>query len=210
MPQNIKPLTHTGITADLLRKSKRRLSAPSSGGFDPNETPVIIGAGASAGGGSTPDDVSAGQDGAVVIGAHAQAGFWAWCVAIGRSAEALGVRSTSVGSLASASGDNTIAIGNASTASSPRATAVGDTATAAANDATALGRGAGAYHSHATAIGPGSTTTKDNQIMLGTASDFVEIPGNGSTNGFVMKDTATGTRYLVQITAAALVLNAAP
>lgn len=32
MPQNIKPVTHTGITADLVRKSKRHISAPSTSG----------------------------------------------------------------------------------------------------------------------------------------------------------------------------------
>lgn len=107
---------------------------------------------------------------------------------------------------------NGIAIGIFSSASAIDGIAIGDTSAASGASGVAIGNGATALHVESTAIGYTAVTTKNNQIMLGAATSFVEIPGNSGTapNGLVLTDTATGTRYIVQITSGALVLSAAP
>lgn len=63
------------------------------------------------------------------------------------------------------------------------ATAVGYNTTASGQDSTALGSGASATHLGATAIGYSATTTANNQIMLGTSTNAVAIPGKLSVGG---------------------------
>lgn len=70
-------------------------------------------------------------------------------------------------------------------------------AAASAADAIAIGRGASAAHSRATAMGQGATTTAVNQIMMGTSSDQVYIPGTiriptGAAAGSVLTSDVNG------------------
>lgn len=114
-------------------------------------------------------------------GAHA---LGADAIAIGISAAGNGAGNTAVGANANAGlsgSQHTVAIGEWSTIDGARnsATAVGFSAAARADHATALGDVSNAAHAHATAVGSDATTTEANQVMLGTTTDYVEVPGNG-------------------------------
>lgn len=112
-------------------------------------------------------------------------------VALGTNAGAAGDSSVAVGS-ASASGTGATVIGSSAEADEDYGTVVGFNAHADNTDGTALGHNASAFHIHATAIGPDAETTDLNQIMLGTATDHVVIPGSlvlgGSTSGLTDSD----------------------
>ena len=56
-------------------------------------------------------------------------------------------------------------------------TALGANTIASANTATALGFASNALHTGSTAIGHGATTTRANQVMVGTVSDTYTMPG---------------------------------
>lgn len=130
-----------------------RIGAVASANFG-----VAIGAGATA---ST-------TNGAIAIGASAGTSDSNAPLASGLHSIAMGgASSTIVG--ARASGANSIALGGGNT------TLAGASATAA--DAIAIGRTSSAGHATAVALGAGATTTAANQIMLGTASETVVIPG---------------------------------
>ena len=112
-------------------------------------------------------------------------------VALGTNAGAAGDSSVAVGS-ASASGTGATVIGSSAEADEDYGTVVGFNAHADNTDGTALGHNARAFHIHATAIGPDAETTDVNQVMLGTATDHVVIPGTlvlgGSTSGLTDGD----------------------
>lgn len=202
-------ISHTNFTRDALRRI-RRLEKRPIGGFDPNEDPIIIGAGANTTDGGTPDNPGASAfTNLVVIGDGASGGA-GYQVVIGSGASATGDSTLAIGIGATAVGDSSTAVGETTSTYGLRATAVGTSASADGDDATALGGFASASYVHSTAVGRSAATTKDNQIMLGTTADFVEIPGNGAANGLVLKDTVTGTRYIAQITSGAWAFSAAP
>lgn len=98
---------------------------------------------------------------AIGDGAIANGNFSA---AVGEDAEAVGAGAIAVGSNAEAIGDRCIAIGLNSDA---RATEY----------AMAVGWTAQALHNSSTAIGAAATTTKDNQVVLGTVAEEVFVPG---------------------------------
>lgn len=104
-------------------------------------------------------------------------------LAVGFLAEAAGPSSTAVGRQAQAVGDSASAFGLQSSAQNDNSTAIGTTAAASADGATALGQATDAGHASATALGKGATTTAANQIMLGTATEYVHFPGNAHFDG---------------------------
>ena len=57
----------------------------------------------------------------------------------------------------------------------------------------ALGAGARATGSRATAVGVGATTTRDNQVMLGTASDEVTVANLAGSGKAIVEANSDGT-----------------
>lgn len=220
MPQTVRPDTHTAITADHERKLRRHANVAT--GFDATKDPVVIGHNAFSNGTSTgalTGEIAIGRNAdaeaqhAVAIGDTAQV-YQTSGVAIGYGAvvnEQGGV-ALGQGSAVSTGGTDAIALAPSALASGDSSVAVGAAAAASGTSALAIGASASATHLLASAIGNNAATTKDRQHMIGTAGTFVEIPGDSSThpNGLVLTDTATTTRYIVQVTSGALVLNAAP
>lgn len=113
--------------------------------------------------------------------------------AIGFSASAAGERGTALGRSSNASVLGSTALGYAASATGQRGSAVGDTAVANSTRSSALGANASGGHDHATAVGSESSTTEANQVMLGTSSDTVEIPG-----GAVMT-ASNGRRFRLRV-----------
>jgi len=119
--------------------------------------------------------------------------------AAGEASAASGVADTAVGQGATASGGSALAAGQAAAAAGFQSSAVGATASttapatqgtavgygaqASAADATALGAGAQASAPSATAVGAGAVSSVANQMVLGTVSTTVVIPGVLSGGG---------------------------
>lgn len=97
------------------------------------------------------------------------------------------------GSGADASADGALAMGNGATASGTNSIAVG-AAIANQDGAAAYGWGATAGHIHSTAIGTQAGTIRNHQVVLGDATDFVEIPGDG-----IVLTSPDNTRYLIVV-----------
>jgi hypothetical protein len=114
--------------------------------------------------------------------------------ALGIAASALGAQSIAVGS-SSVQGTGAVGIGDSSHATGNQSVAIGQSATATLAEGVALGHGATAPHAHATAIGPGAATTGPNQVMLGTASDFTEIP----LGSYAVMSSENGTRFKITV-----------
>lgn len=91
--------------------------------------------------------------------------------ATGEGAIAIGGASTP-NNAANARGQDSIAIGTNSIAGSADAQAVATT-----QNSIAIGTSSYAAHTNSTAIGAGATTTRGNQVMLGTASTTYATPG---------------------------------
>lgn len=169
--------THTGYTARHERLLRRHATPPAtSGGFDPNEDPVIIGANATADT-ATPSAPSGGPAGAVAVGKFAAAGSAVSGIAVGSSATVHDV-------------DNGIAIGVS--------------AQVYAADGVAIGVGAEADYVSSVALGPHAGTTADRQIMLGKSSSgsgaFTELGRYDSTYGSILvMASPNGTRYALQV-----------
>jgi hypothetical protein len=98
---------------------------------------------------------------------------------------------------AAASGFAAVALGHRSAAAGDSGTALGNSTVASGSAATALGWLSSAAHASATAIGQSATTTAANQIMMGTATEQVYIPGTlriptGGTAGYFLTSDANG------------------
>jgi hypothetical protein len=115
----------------------------------------------------------------VSLGAYDASGYGS--VAIGDNGEASGDGAVAAGPGASALGLSSTATGDVAQAWGDLGSAYGNQARANAFKATALGANTRALHSRATAVGEGAQTTASNQVMLGTASDDVHLPGTYST-----------------------------
>jgi hypothetical protein len=129
----------------------------------------------------------------VQLGPGADASFIK-AIAIGSGASAAGSSAISIGEDAVASHTNTIAIGEDAVASGNRSTALGLAASATGQDSVAVGAiaeatgvGAGAFgwnttasHTDSTALGALAATTAASQVMLGTSSHTVVVPGTFS------------------------------
>lgn len=136
---------------------------------------IAIGHSAQAATGTNTIAIGAGSSSTTAAGATGLGG-----ISIGATTGATGPRASGSTSIALGSGDASIA-----------------GALASAADAIAFGRGSSAAHSRATAIGQGATTTAVNQIMLGTATEQVYIPGTvriptGAAVGSVLTSDVNG------------------
>lgn len=183
-----KEQTHTGYTArheKLLRRHARSVG----GGFDLNENPVIIGPGATAGGGSTPDNVTAGEDGAVAIGDGADASGGTSCIAIGQSAQAdTNGEAVAIGHSAVATGLHySTAIGKASSATGQRSLAMQENSLASGGWSIAIGQGAHATADDSIAIGDGPTAGASGSVAIGQA---VSITSSSYTNSVAIGNSA--------------------
>lgn len=96
------------------------------------------------------------------------------------SAEAAGSGSVALGRNARAVGDWAIALGDATYAGFEDAIAIGDSASAWAERTVAIGVQAYVPHDDSVAIGAFAATSASNQIMLGTSSETVVVPGTFS------------------------------
>ncbi|AKK04604.1 collagen triple helix repeat protein [Corynebacterium mustelae] len=98
-------------------------------------------------------------------------------VAVGVRASTVNGYTVAVGDTAAASGASSMAVGASAKATHSKSMAVGTLAEAKDSYATALGCNARAIHNRSVAVGYYATTTAANQIMLGTSSEVVTIPG---------------------------------
>lgn len=166
-------------------------------------SPPAIGGGASHNGSGTnsivvlPDGDTTGRasgNTSVAVGYSAKATNTD-AVAVGDGATASGAsESLAAGALSTASGQYSSAVGPASQASAQFATALGDSAEATATQATGLGANTIAGHTAATAVGYAAATTAAHQIMLGTATETVVIPGDVNISGTVSGFSGGGDR----------------
>lgn len=137
---------------------------------------------------------------------------------IGVGSAATGVHATALGQGTQATADSTVALGEQATASdvgalaagsqadatAAGAVAVGQSALAQGTQSTAVGDGAQAKWNQSTAIGAGALTDRPNQVVIGTASETVFLPGgialqspDGST--FRLGVTDDGMLYTQQL-----------
>ena len=120
-------------------------------------------------------------------------------LAIGDNSEANGIGVIAIGSGAKALGYNTngLAIGTQSTAIGTDVTALGAGASATGIRATAVGAGAQASHTGSTAIGAGASTTAADQVVLGTSSTSLVVPGLGASGRFAGRSKQQGQTRVV-------------
>lgn len=137
---------------------------------------------------------------------------------IGVGAGATGVHATALGQGSQATADSTVALGEQAAASdvgalaagtqahatAAGAVAVGRSALAQGTQSTAVGDGAQAAWNQSTAIGVGARTDRPHQVVIGTATETVFLPGgialqspNGST--FMVAVTDDGMLYAQQL-----------
>jgi hypothetical protein len=147
---------------------------------------------ADAGGGDDSSHAGGGTN-SIVLGVEATS-TGTRSVSLGVIADASGYAAVSVGDGSEASADYAVAAGQGATASGARGVAVGKSsqalsfgsvgvgtgAYAPAENAAALGSSTSAEHERSTAVGYGSDTTADDQVMLGSASHTVVVPGTFS------------------------------
>jgi hypothetical protein len=134
-------------------------------------------------------------------------------VAVGHGSSASGAAAVAVGESSIASADYSVAVGTGTSATGAGAIALGSDATAAAPDSAAIGPRAtvAVGHSNSMAFGADAATTAADQIVLGTGTTMVYVPGEfrvlgdtvigsgGSKVGFfggagVTKPAVTGSR----------------
>jgi len=101
----------------------------------------------------------------------------------GSSAAASGGQAVALGNGAIASGIQATELGAGGLAQGAASTAIGGAAGALAANSTALGNLATANNASSTAIGVNATTTRNHQVMLGTSSEEVNVPGQLSAAG---------------------------
>lgn len=195
-----------------------------TGDFDPNENPVIIGAGATAGGGSSPSSPATGYAGSVAIGSGAVAGNAVSVaighnanadgdsrVAVGVAAQAVSDSATAVGESANAYGVQSVSVGSSSLTSGDSAVAVG-VAQALGVEAIAVGAFAHARFDQSIAIGSAAVANATGQVMIGgnpTATGVKFYLSMNNAEGVVVKDTATGTLMRITIASGSVVVATA-
>lgn len=109
----------------------------------------------------------------------------AGATALGANTVASGAASLAVGESASSAGYRGVAVGPGSVASAESTTAVGFLAYSDTYEASTFGIGATSQFTNATAIGAHAVTTAKNQVRLGTASEYVSIPGGLKVDGVI-------------------------
>lgn len=129
-------------------------------------------------GGGDSDHASTGI-GSVAVGSGAE-GSGIDSSAFGKFASASGETSTAVGAGAAAEALRSSAFGVGSYASAQRGSALGGYSIATGYEGTGVGYRANSGHLGSTAVGAFSQTTATRQVMLGTSSDTVVVPGTFS------------------------------
>jgi hypothetical protein len=132
-------------------------------------------------------------DSSVALGPGASSGG-VQAAAVGSAANALGNQSIAIGA-AAAQDTGGIAVGDSAAAGGPNNIAVGVGATSGMDQTIAIGHGAVANFDHATAIGAGATNTGPNQIMLGSGSDYAELPPGSA----LAMTSPSGNRFKITI-----------
>lgn len=110
----------------------------------------------------------------------------------GNTAQSLGVQSIAIGASAIAAGDQSTSVGTGSVEGTT-STGVGYNTNVSGTSSSVFGANSSSGNQHSTAIGADSTTTEDGQVMLGTATDFVEIPN------YVVLTDPNGGRWALTI-----------
>ena len=152
-------------------------------------------------GGSETDRTIARGGNNIAIGSEAQTSNNDHAVAIGSIARAQGASTIAIGEGANASNSSSVAIGDGAEASGFGSIAIGDGAVAKARTSIAIGDGAKVDHSNytnSTAIGAGASTTASNQIVLGTATSTVYIPGQLIVGRGAVLGLQTGSRNFLR------------
>ncbi len=114
--------------------------------------------------------------GSLVIGENTTA-IGQYAIAIGDESEATNAQSIAIGYDASSVGIAGLAFGSGASAAGPYSVAVGNDAVGLYHSGIAIGFSAQANHSNSIAIGYTAVTTTTNEVVLGTASERVSIPG---------------------------------
>jgi hypothetical protein len=127
--------------------------------------------------------VAAGSQ-AVALGNSAMATTPA-SLALGTSSLADGTNAIAAGTGADCGGFNAAAFGSQASASGVNGMALGHAANTLADQSTGVGANTfvAATHTNSTALGYGATTTKKNQVRLGTSTNEVSVPGNLVVDG---------------------------
>ncbi|MEV7675137.1 hypothetical protein [Streptomyces sp. NPDC088752] len=141
---------------------------------------------------SESQHAGAGDD-STAIGADAAASGTG-ALASGKGAQATGDETVSAGHESSASAAGAVAVGSQADASEAGAVSVGRSAVAQGSQATALGDGAQAPWDHSTALGAGAQTTRPNQVVVGTASEIVDV------SGLLVLHSPDGSPFTVAVT----------
>lgn len=113
----------------------------------------------------------------------------------GRGAQTQADNAVALGRDALASGTFAVALGNEARAANFQSVAVGSVAAALAANSAAVGPGSwvSAGHAGSMAFGANSATTAANQLMLGTASTAVTVPGDLTLFGSTVLGSASST-----------------
>ncbi|MFE5878983.1 hypothetical protein ACFQ6H_27265 [Rhodococcus sp. NPDC056506] len=98
--------------------------------------------------------------------------------------------------------DRDVAVGPRAQTSGQGSIALGDNARATGNQSLAVGRAAQAPHGASSAFGASATTTKANQVMLGTSTQTVTMPGkmelgSGSAEATISTRVESGVPQVV-------------
>jgi len=104
----------------------------------------------------------------------------------GFGAGSSGLNAVALGQSATASGSSSLAAGSGASAASDYSTAIGGSS-AAGEYSVAIGQSALATFGNSVALGSGVETTETNQVLLGTSSHHVSVPG--VLRGFVADGT---------------------
>lgn len=167
--QVIKP----DIDVLLASTDSASLSFPGTG-----TASTVIGSTALASGAQTAAfgaSAAASGDQSTALGEDADASATG-ATAAGQNAQATAVQSTALGTGTAAAGSQSLAVGAAATANGNSSTAAGGNSSSSGVNSTALGSSASAGNTHSTAVGAGATTTENQQIRLGTPTDYVDMP----------------------------------
>ena len=126
--------------------------------------------------------VQANYENSIALGCQART-FDKNSIALGYKAQVTGIGSIGLGDSARTVSEKAIAIGASAKSWSDNSIAIGTGAQSKNRNSIAIGHVAIAQHDESVAIGPGAVTTAANEIMLGTSSKTVHIPGKLVVDG---------------------------
>lgn len=116
-----------------------------------------------------------------------------YSIGIGPQAVSFGNYSTAMGWNSSAQNSNSISIGVNSSSLANNAVNIGYNSESSGVNSSALGYNSWGRYDYSTAIGYSATATGTNQVRLGTAAEWVSIPGNLTVSGNISNVVHMGT-----------------